>query len=401
MRKIAVVDGEKAAFLDAVSESIAAGTFVKLILGKPGAAAGDVKKAHVVLVTVRDKPCLKFVFTHPTKDVTDNKPVAEGGAALGNLLGATFLSGTLFSTIHDVTLTYNKRNEPRMTKAKPSMAAPASTQHDRAKSYAVDPSRPYLVHLDLTFGDGRVKPSMYPKFRQICHFIEIIASLIRASPLNTQAAVSVIDIGSGKGYLTFALYDYMTAQLKKQAHVAGVEVRADLVAFCTGIAAKLHFGGLSFEAAKAEQTRVDPVDLLIALHACDTATDDAIFHGIAGSASIIVVAPCCQHELAPQLSNSGAAIAGLMKFGLFKQRQADLVTDAARCLLMEASGYAVKVIEFVSTEHTAKNLIIAGIRSSDVDRAAARVQYDALKTFMGFESQHLEKRLAAHQKKQA
>jgi SAM-dependent methyltransferase len=391
---LAVTDGDKGAFLQAVAASLGDGTFVKLTLGKPGAAAGDVTKVQVSPVTLKGKPCLKFVFTHKTKDVTDNKPVDEGIGALSNLLGELFLSATLFSTAHDVTLTYNKRNEPRMTKAKPSLVAPASAQHDKVKPYAIDPARPYLVALDLTFDDGRVKPSMYPKFRQVAHFIEIIAPLIRASPLQNQNALTVLDIGSGKGYLTFALYDYLTVALGKRARVTGIEVRAELVTWCSNLAVKLKFDGLTFEAAKAADTVAERVDMLIALHACDTATDDAIFHGIAGEAAVIVVAPCCQHELAPQLNKPDEALAGLMKFGLFKQRQADLVTDAARCLLMEAHGYSVKVIEFVSSEHTAKNLIISGVRSNAADRARARAQYAALKDVMKFDTQHLERRLA-------
>ena len=210
-------------------------------------------------------------------------------------------------------------------------------------------------------------------------------------------ALSVIDIGSGKGYLTFALYDYLTAHLAKQARVTGIEVRPELVQFCNDLASRLKFKDLSFEAATAAQTEVAPVDLLIALHACDTATDDAIFHGIRGNAALIVTAPCCQHELAPQLAKPADALQGITKYGLFKQRQADLVTDAARCLLLESQGYKVKVIEFVSTEHTAKNLMIAGFRSNEVNREAARRQYDALKASMGFKTQRLEERLAERQ----
>ena len=126
------------------------------------------------------------------------------------------------------------------------------------------------------------------------------------------------------------------------------------------------------------------------MHACDTATDDAIYQGITAGAALIVTAPCCQHELAPQLDERSERLAGLMKFGLFKQRLADLATDTARCLLLEASGYCVKVIEFVSTEHTAKNILIAAIRSNEVDRARAEAQYAALKAEMGFTTQHLE-----------
>ena len=204
------------------------------------------------------------------------------------------------------------------------------------------------------------------------------------------AALRVTDIGSGKGYLTFALYDHLASKLGKAAVVTGIEVRPELVALCNGLAKKSGFSGLAFEAVAAAQSVARASDVMIALHACDTATDDAIYQGIKGNAALIVTAPCCQHELAPQLARADKALDGLMKFGLFKQRQADLVTDAARCLLLEAEGYKVKVIEFVSTEHTAKNILIAAIRDARVDRTQAQTQYAALKAQMGFTSQHLE-----------
>ncbi len=388
-----LMNHEHETFLRAWDESLGDATFVRATLGKPSGAT-DIKKMTFSAVTVRDKPSLRVVYSFATKDITKNLTYANAIEDAGAHIGKVFSSATLFTAKHDLTLAYNKRGEPRLIKSKPSLTAPASSEHNRAKTYAVDSSRPYLHHLGITLDDGRVKPSMYPKFRQICHFIEIIADLMRASPLHTQAALSVIDISSGKGYLTFALYDYLTAHLKKSASVTGVEVRADLVQFCTDVASRAGLKGLAFEAVHAGQMRVAPTDLLIALHACDTATDDAIAHGIAANAAIIVVAPCCQHELAPQLSDVSEALRGLTKFGLLKQRQADLVTDAARCLLMEAQGYKVKVIEFVSTEHTAKNILIAGIRAGDVDRAAALRQYEALKIFMKFETHHLEQRLA-------
>lgn len=393
--QLAVAEGshdKKQTFLGALQASLGAGTFVKLTLGK-FRGDGPAQTCVVSRVTVRDKDSLRFVYRHKTNDVTQIKTVDEGVSTIGTLAGDSYLSATLFTSEKDTTLSYNKRREPQLTVAKPTFAAAAPADHNRTKQYIVDPARPYLKHLGLTLDDGRVKPSMYPKFKQICHFIEIIDDLVRQSGLQNASAMSVMDVGSGKGYLTFALYDYLTAHLAKRARVTGIEVRPELVQFCNDLAVKLKFRDLAFEAAHAGETRVAPVDLLIALHACDTATDDAIHHGIAGNAALIVTAPCCQHEIAPQLTKPLDALQGITKFGLFKQRQADLVTDAARCLLLETSGYKVKVIEFVSTEHTAKNLMIAGIRSADVDRDAARRQYEALKAMFGFKTQRLEHRL--------
>ncbi len=383
----------KAAFIAAARAALDAQSFVKLSLGKPRGET-DLKKILITPVVVRDQPMMRTVSTHATKDITKNLTHDDALAEIGRRLGETFLSATLFATTGDMTISYNKRKDAHITRSKPAFAVTAGNKHNRAKQYVVEPSRPYLHHLGIMLDDGRVKPSMYPKFKQICHFVEIVDDLVRGSELSAAASVTAIDIGSGKGYLTFALYDYLTAHLKKSCRLRGIERRPDLVHFCNGLSAQLKLTGLSFEAADADQTSVAPVDLLIALHACDTATDDAIAHGIAANAALVITAPCCQHEIAPQLTKSAEGLRGLTKFGLLKQRQADLVTDAARCLLLEASGYKVKVIEFVSTEHTAKNLMIAGIRSVDADRAGARRQYEALKALAGFSTHHLETRLA-------
>jgi hypothetical protein len=207
------------------------------------------------------------------------------------------------------------------------------------------------------------------------------------------APLSILDIGSGKGYLTFALYDHLTTALRKACRITGVEMRGDLVTFCNGLARTLNFSDLAFEAAEAQQTATAHADVVIALHACDTATDDAMALGINANAQMILAAPCCQHELAPQIKDTAEGFAGVVKYPLLKQRQADLVTDAARALLLEASGYKVKVIEFVSTEHTAKNILIAATKSANVNSSRAKRQYQELKRAMGFETQRLASQL--------
>ena len=390
---MSISSGPKRDFVTALEASLTDGTFVKMLLGKVR-GNDTLKKCAATPVTLRDKPALRFVFTHAKKDVTENKVYTEVGAYVSSLIGQTFLSATLFTTTKDFTLDHNKKGEPRLTTAKPTFSAVTPVDHNRTKNYVIEPSRPYLKALGISLEDGRVKPSMHSKYKQICHFIDIVDDLIRLSPLKDANAITAIDIGSGKGYLTFALYDYISSHLQKNCRLTGIEVREDMVALCSDLASRLSLNGLRFAAAAASETKATAVDLLIALHACDTATDDAIFQGIAGNAGLILTAPCCQHELAPQLAKPTEALRGITKFGLFKQRQADLVTDAARCLLLEASGYHVKVIEFTSTEHTAKNLLIAASRDKSVDRDAARRQYDELKSVMNFQSQHLEQRLA-------
>jgi hypothetical protein len=385
---------DPAKFIAAFRDSFLQQSFVKLTLGKVRGGT-DLKRCVVTPIDVRGERRLKVVTSHARKDVTQIHDLAGAVADVEPLIGTPFLSATLATTAETLTLTYNKRREAKLTRSKAVVTRAAPMVHDRAKSYAVNAGRPYLEALGLATTDGVIKPAMFPKYKQISRYIEIVDDVLKASPLADAASIRIVDIGSGKGYLTFALYDHLTSRRGLSVLMTGIEVRSDLVAFCNDLAATLSFSGLHFEAAEAAAAAVAGVDAVIALHACDTATDDAIFQGIVADAAVIITAPCCQHELAPQLAGCDQALKGLARFGLFRQRQADLFTDAARALLMEAHGYKVKVIEFVSTEHTAKNLMIAGVRSGAVDREAAHRQYEALKSLAGFTSQHLERRLSS------
>jgi len=389
---MSAADDKKAAFLAALAAALEDTTFVKLVLGKYR-GEGEPRKAVATLVLLKGAPHLKLVTSFARKDDTKNFAIAEGIGHIGKLIGEDFMSATLFATKRDLTLTYSKKREPHLTSQKPTLESAAPVEHNRAKTYLVAPDRTYLKSLQVSDAEGRVKPSMQGKYRQICHFIEIVDALLSEANVGGKAPLSVVDIGSGKGYLTFALYDHLATKLGRDCRVTGIEVRGDLVELCNGLARELGFSGLSFEATEAHRTSAKSVDIVIALHACDTATDDAMAFGIGAGAKLIVSAPCCQHEIAPQIKAPIDGLRGLIKYPLFKQRQADLVTDAARALLLEASGYKVKVIEFVSTEHTSKNILIAAVKSANVDRDLALKQYRDLKRTAGFSTHHLASQL--------
>lgn len=406
----AASDDAHAVFLAAVAESLAAGTFLKLALAKYRGVGAE-SRCAITRVALKGEPHLRFVTRQGTQEVSANTRLDDGLRLLARLIGGDYRSATLFAATGDLSIVYSKKRVARLTRAKPSLSAAPPVAHDRAKDYLVDAGRAYLKQLGVTHGgdDGKprqVKPSMYAKYRQICRFVEILDQLMAASPIKDTAAPRIVDIGAGKGYLTFALHDHLVRQRGKAPATVGIEANAALVDACRRIADDCAMTGLTFEARTAESFAAGSLDILIALHACDTATDDAIHLGITAGAALIVTAPCCQHELAPQLplqapaseksqaaSAAATPLAGLMKFGLFKQRQADLVTDAMRCLLLEAHGYEVRVIEFVATEHTAKNLMLAAVRSPRVDRAGARRQLEALVAAFGITEQRLMRRL--------
>ena len=342
---------------------------------------------------------MKLVTSLPRTDETKNFALADAAAEIANVIGTAYKSATLFCTTQDLSLDYSRKDVPRLIEKRPSLSAkPVKTAHDRARDYIVPADRAYLARLGVADEKGHIKQSMQGKYRQICHFIEIVDGLLVESGLagasENKSPVSIVDIGSGKGYLTFALYDHIISSRDLMCEMQGIEVRRDMVQLCGDLARSLAFSGLKFVEGHAASAATAPADVVVALHACDTATDDAMAFGVLGGSRLIVTAPCCQHELAPQLSNAQSSLGGILKFGLLKQRQADLITDAARALLLEASGYKVKVIEFVSTEHTAKNVLIAAIKSDAVKREDALRQYENLKREFGFETQHLANRLS-------
>ena len=237
---------------------------------------------------------------------------------------------------------------------------------------------------------------MADKFRQIQKFAELLSHLFDeafpADPTRTSTSpLRIVDMGSGKGYLTFALAEIF----QSRASIRGIEARQELVDFCNRIAGEVALAPtLAFTAGTIADTPLDACDVLIALHACDTATDDALARGIAAGAKLLVVAPCCQKELRRQLT-APPVLADALRHGIFQERQAEFVTDALRAQLLEWAGYRTKVFEFISTEHTAKNLMIAAIKEAP---SASRTEVAAGRTrefarFYGVQHQQLATRL--------
>jgi Methyltransferase domain len=225
------------------------------------------------------------------------------------------------------------------------------------------------------------------KFKQIDKYLEIIAALI---PQNAaEQPLKIADMGAGKGYLTFALYDFLSKNTAYKPHLVGVETRSELVKTCNTIAEEAGFSGLEFVESTIEGYAANGVNMLIALHACDTATDDAIAKGIAAAASMIVVAPCCHKQVRRAMHLTGT-MAALLQNGIHAERQAELLTDSVRALLLEAAGYTVKVQEFIALEHTGKNILITAVKhDKKVDKAAFYTKINAILKDFGVKNHYL------------
>jgi len=263
-----------------------------------------------------------------------------------------------------------------------------TTPHNRSKNYRIPQDREFLNVLGVSNAAREIKPNMYSKYRQVCRFIDIFMERLERTQAMKQKRVKVLDIGSGKGYLTFAMYDQL-AQAGLNPKIDGVDERPDMVNLCNDAAASCGYENLAFHNMKAEEFVEGYYDAIVALHACDTATDDALFYGIKSKSKLIICAPCCQNEVLKDLQKSEADSRKFISHGLFLQKQADIITDNSRVMLLKSQGYQVDVIDFVASEHTPKNTLIAATRKSKASQKHIN-EYEDYKKSFGFSGIKLE-----------
>ncbi len=391
-----MTSNHKEQFIEALSKSLEENSFVKLSLGKYRGADQNLQKILVRLIQVKKGTRLFFLYRYNTRDMVKNYSFAEGAEMVRELLGETFMSGHLFTLQQDLQIEFSKKSKSRLHASKPTFKAPPSARHNREKRWQIEPrDNFYLKALGVTDDKGEIKERMGDKWKQINKFIEIIGKLFDTSALAQEKELSIVDMGAGKGYLTFATYDYFNNVRDKRARVVGVDAREELVGLCSDIARAADFDELHFERGLIRDYDLREVDILIALHACNTATDEAIYKGIAARASIIICAPCCHQQIRPQMV-APEMLQGVLRHGILLEREAEIATDGLRALLLEQQGYATKVFEFISTEHTQKNTMIVGIRQEQAtENLSIARQIAELKNFYGIREHHLETLLAA------
>jgi len=349
-----------------LSTAINGNELLKVTLGSYQGNDPLLKNIYVRKVKIKRADKLSFTYRYKTRDVIKNLEIADGIEMIVNLTSHDFKVCNVFCTRRETYVEHNVKGVLVLRqKAKEADVKPSLT-HNKEKNRIIKPSleKQYLHSLQITDAEGKVYKNAQDKYRQINHYIDILTPLIAELPKGKSP--DVVDMGSGKGYLTFALYDYLHNILNLDAKVRGVEFREDMVALCNDIAKSSSFNKLSFLQGTIEDFKDPNFNILIALHACDTATDDAIFKGIKASADLIVVAPCCHKQVRREMEKSKApeTLSFLLKNGVFLERQAEMVTDGLRALILQHFGYKTKVMEFVSDVHTPKNVMIVATKIS-------------------------------------
>lgn len=385
-----------ATFFDSIRESIQKEEFIKISLGDYNGTELYLKNVYIKPVIIKREKKLSFVFRYKTQDITQNFDISTGVVEIHGLLQVEgFRVATLFTETENLMCQCNKQGNWILRRENPTAKKPATLTHDKQKERKLaHTDRVYLQELRLTDAAGKVYKNAQDKWKQINHYIEILSAILGRLPVKDR--LNVVDMGAGKGYLTFALYEYLTQTLRKKTAMVGVEYREDLVVLCNQIAEKSGFGNLLFiQDSIADYQPVDNLDILIALHACDTATDDAIAKGIKHEAELIVVAPCCHKQIRREMAQSKTKneLDFLVKHGIFMERQAEMVTDGLRALIMEYFGYHTKVFEFVSDAHTPKNVLVVGekkpVNLQKQQEILAKIQ--STKTYFGISYHHLER----------
>ncbi len=384
----------QAQYIDFIKTALDENTFVKLSLSNYKGSTEALKNCYVKKVSIKNEHKLSFTYRYQTKDIVKNFSISDGLKEIEALLGKNqFCDSNLLTIQQDVVLAFLPNDKTSLRKLKPSQTRLPSSEHNTSKQRLIpSQGRSYLHQLNITDQKGQVHKNAQDKYKQINHYIELLSPLLKNLP--DYPVLNIADMGAGKGYLTFALYDYITNELNKQTAVKGVEYRKDLVDLCNAIAKDSGFTELQFVQGSINDYDATGTQVLIALHACDTATDDAIQKGINAGADLIVVAPCCHKQIRREMEKHKKSneLDFLTKHGIFMERQAEMVTDGLRSLIMEYHGYSTKVFQFVSDVHTPKNVMIVGEKRAKTEsqKQSLLTRIAETKNFFGIEKHYLE-----------
>ncbi len=352
-------------------------SLIRLVLGNKRKKTLPYQKVIIRPFSSGEELLYQVEYVYPKKVMHENLTADEFSDLVSELINTSFKQANFFTVSADYQILAAKADKPRIIEQSPTMK-PQGLEHNHVKQYIIPDGKPcdFLIRLGVMNDSGQVLKKHYRKFRQINRFLEIIGDVM--GEFSDKKKLKIIDFGCGKAYLTFALYYYLKKQLGIDVDITGLDLKADVINFCNDIADLLGYEGLKFEIGDIAEYEDTYADMVVTLHACDTATDFALINAKRWNASVILSVPCCQHELFRQLKNE--LHEPMLKQGILRERFCAILTDTIRQLKLQEWGYDVSMIEFTSLEHTAKNIMIRAVNLHRPDSKAVS-QIKALTEF--------------------
>ncbi len=351
---------------------------------------GGAEKIKIRPVMLQGRLCYQESRFIGTKVFHENRTAEEMIRSAAEMMNGGFRQMQIHAKGWQATALAGKKGNITIRKRLMETDFTPEFSHNRKKKYILDETIPvgFLQDLGVQTRDGRIVKSRYDKFRQINRFLELIEDILPALP--QEGPVQIVDFGCGKSYLTFAMYYYLKVLKHYDVKIFGLDLKADVIRTCNGLCEKYGYRDLHFYQGDIKDfDRAECVDMVVSLHACDTATDYALFRAVKWNAKVIMAVPCCQHELNRQMTCE--PLAEVFSYGLLRERAAALFTDALRGKLLEAQGYDTQILEFIDMEHTPKNIMIRAVRCAQCGEKDAgpgrerkkKEKADALMAFLG------------------
>ncbi|WP_217595449.1 SAM-dependent methyltransferase [Cohnella sp. GbtcB17] len=381
-----------------VRGAIEAGKLIQATVSQPRSKSEETRKIAVRPVLLKGELRYQFERFAGAKALHHNMAPADAADELLRLVERDYRQALLKTPENDIQILVSKKGKAAVLRGAPTAkaataggsSAPAPS-HNRTKTYVLPEGEPvpFLEALGVMTPEGRVVKAKYDKYRQINRFLEMVSDVISDLPADRE--LTIVDFGCGKSYLTFALYHLLAIKERLSVRIIGLDLKADIIADCAKLAERLGWDRLRFAVGDiADYADADRVDMVVTLHACDTATDAALLKAVGWHASVILSVPCCQHELMRQIEQP--LLKPLLRHGILKERFSALVTDAVRAQLLEASGYKVQMLEFIDLEHTPKNLLIRAVRSGSPASAQTWKDYEQFRDFLAI-SPYMERNM--------
>ncbi len=331
-----------------------------VLSGKKQKDAVEYNKVTIKPVNIKGDIQIQFTYKFDKKVTHSNLSYDSALEEILYLMDKCFKQTVLFTTEADYQIFTNKKGKEKILKNKPTKEI-VDLSHNKRKNYIIEEGKPcsFLSELGVMDNDGKVYKKKYNKFRQINRFLEVVSDVVDS--LNSSKRINIIDFGCGKSYLTFGLYYYLVDIKGLDVNIVGLDLKDDVIKTCNELSKKLSFSNLKFIQGDIKDYKdLKVVDMVVTLHACDTATDDALVKAVNWGADVILSVPCCQHELFNKIHNP--IMKPMEKHGIIKERMSALITDCIRANVLEILGYSTQIMEFIDMEHTPKNILIRAIK---------------------------------------